>query len=328
MDIRTFKGPAIKVIMDEVRAMVGEDALIVDTRRLADRSVEIDVALTGTAPSRSAGLASKNYSGPAALAPGSAELLRAGGFSGELLERLVQRLGQSPSLADNLSQAFSSVCSFDSALLPRLSGIPKIVALVGPTGAGKTTTIAKLAAQLQRAFDLRIAFISADSFRIGAAHQLQTYAALLNIPCRCICPPGSSRAGVGMVERIDEALAEFQDHDLILVDTAGIGPRDRERLKLLEETIGAASYVERVLVLPAPGNERDLLGVAEAFAPLQYSRLILTKLDETSFCGPVLGVSHRLRLPFAYFCHGQRVPEDIEPATAARLAWMVTQRIH
>lgn len=328
MDIRTFKGPGIKAIMDEVRAMVGEDALIVDTRRLADRSVEVDVALGGAAPPPPSGIAPIAHASSSALAPGSTELLRAGGFSGELLERLVLQLGQTPSMVDNLSRAFSSVFGFDSALLPRRSGSPKIVALVGPTGAGKTTTIAKLAAQLQRAFDLKIAFISADSFRIGAAHQLQTYAALLNIPCRCICPPGSSRTGVGMVERIDEALAEFQDRDLILVDTAGIGPRDRERLKLLEETIGESSYVERFLVLPAPGNERDLYGVAEAFAPLQYSRVILTKLDETSFCGPVLNVSHRLRLPLAYFCNGQRVPEDIEPATAARLAWMITQRIH
>ncbi len=324
--------------MGEVRTEIGEDALIVDTRRLPDRSVEVDVAI-GSSPSAHEMLSlshdhetktfgvrerpqSRHAEHPAI------DLLREGGFGPDILERLELGMGGAESFVDGMAEAFGSTFAFDSSLVPHRQGSPKIVALVGPTGVGKTTTLAKLAAQLRLAFDLKIGFISADSFRVGAAHQLQTYANLLRIPCRTVCPPGTSRTGGGMLERIDDAIAEFQGMDLILVDTAGVSARDKERLQLLQESLGNNEYVERLLVLQAPSNEKDLMLAAEAFSPLQCSRLIITKLDETNFSGPVLNVGFRLRLPLAYFCHGQRVPEDIEPASAKRLAHLVTSRYH
>lgn len=320
--------------MGEVREVVGEDALIVDTRRLPDRSVEVDVAVSGNGaqaqelPAVSPRMARGSSSIRRAGEHPALDLLREGGFGTQLMERLENALEAGESFTASIAAAFEQTLHFDSSLVPPRQGSPKIVALVGPTGVGKTTTLAKLAAQLRLAFDLKIGLISADSFRVGAAHQLQTYATLLRVPCRTVCPPGASRTGGGMIERIDEAIAEFRGMDLILVDTAGVSARDKERLQLLEESLGSNEYIERLLVLQAPSNEKDLMRAAEAFAPLQCSRLIITKFDETSFCGPVLNVGFRLRLPLAYFCHGQKVPEDIEPATATRLGWLVTQRIH
>lgn len=332
MEIKTFRGKELQLVMGDVRESVGDEALILDTRHLPDRSVEIDVAIGAeAAPPRT----QRHRAAPITLDDQRIEdehpaidLLRESGFRAPLLHRLAEEMGRSGSLLEDIATAFRSSLSFDSALAPRRQGDPRVVALVGPTGVGKTTTLAKLAAQLRLAFDIKIGFISADSFRVGAAHQLQTYATLLNVPCRTICPPGTQRTGAGMVERIDEALSEFRGLDLVLVDTAGVSARDRERLTLLQESLGSDEFIERMLVLQAPSNERDLMHCAEAFAPLQYSRLIVTKLDETRFAGPVLNLAHKLRLPLAFLCSGQRVPEDIEPASAKRLAWMATNGIH
>jgi len=331
MEIRTFRGRELGTVMGLVRNAYGEEAMIVNTRYLSDRSVEVEVAIESTKQETPAPFvrplvrltdARLQNEHPAV------DLLRSAGVRAPLLAKIETRLSSVRPLQESLTMALAESLQFDSSLAPQRPGDPRVVALVGPTGVGKTTTLAKLAAQLRLAFDIKIAFISADSFRVGAAHQLQSYATLLKIPCRTVCPPGARRVGAAMVESIDEALAEFRGEDLILVDTAGTSARDRERLTLLQESLGEGEQIERILVLQAPSNDRDLADIAESFARLHYSRVIVTKVDESSNLGPVLNLANQLRKPLAFVCGGQRVPEDIEPASAERLAWMLTSRFN
>jgi len=331
MEIRTFRGRELGTVMGLVRNAYGEEALIVNTRYLSDRSVEVEVAVESTKQVTPAPFVRP----PVRLTEArlqnehpAVDLLRGVGVRAPLLAKIETRLSTVRPLQESLTMALAESLQFDSSLAPQRPGDPRVVALVGPTGVGKTTTLAKLAAQLRLAFDIKIAFISADSFRVGAAHQLQSYATLLKIPCRTVCPPGARRVGAAMVESIDEALAEFRGEDLILVDTAGTSARDRERLTLLQESLGEGEQIERILVLQAPSNDRDLADTAESFARLHYSRVIVTKVDESSNLGPVLNLANQLRKPLAFVCGGQRVPEDIEPASAERLAWMLTSRFN
>ncbi len=331
MEIRTFRGKELGAVMGHVRTMLGEEAMIVNTRYLPDKSVEVEVAVETAAPvARAPFVAPLVRLTDARIADEhpAVDLLRSAGVRAPLLPRIESRLSSTLPLSETLPQALAASLAFDSSLAPQRPGDPRVVALVGPTGVGKTTTLAKLAAQLRLAFDIKIGFISADSFRVGAAHQLQSYATLLKIPCRTVCPPGARRVGAAMVESIDEAIEEFRGMDLILVDTAGTSARDRERLQLLQESLGEGEHIERVLVVQAPSNDRDLADVAESFARLHFSRLIVTKIDESAHLGPVLNLANQLKKPLAFLCSGQRVPEDIEPASAERVSWMLTSRFN
>lgn len=199
---------------------------------------------------------------------------------------------------------------------------PLTLALVGPTGVGKTTTIAKLAARIQMAFGIRIGLVSADSFRVGAGFHLQSYASLLSLPFRGVDP--SRPLGTELLK----AIHELSEMDLVLVDTSGCSPREEERLDELGAALSAYEEMEKILVLPAPGNEVDLRNTARQFDRIGYNRVILSKLDESAYIGPVLSTAHWIGKPLAFLTSGQRVPEDIEPASSRRLGWMLTRTIH
>jgi flagellar biosynthesis protein FlhF len=199
----------------------------------------------------------------------------------------------------------------------------RTVAFVGATGAGKTTTIAKLAARLRMHFNLSIALIAADTYRVGAGYHLHTYASLLNLPFRAVDAASGQTA-----KQLQEAVDAFDEFDLVLIDTAGCGPRDARTLGELGEDLSGISDLEKILVLPAPSNDFDLHASASAFDRIGYSRLALSKLDESGFLGPVINTVFALEKPLAFLTTGQRVPEDIEPASARRLGWMLTRMMH
>ncbi len=188
----------------------------------------------------------------------------------------------------------------------------KKVALIGPTGVGKTTTIAKLAAAAITTGGARVALVTIDTYRIAAVEQLKVYGDIMDLPVEVVITP----------EQLQEAFSRHRDKDLILIDTAGRSPRDAERIAELNEFLGRDSQVENCLVLAAPTDERLLQKSVERFSALPISRLIFTKLDEADRCGVLLNIPTRANLPLAYLTNGQQVPEDLllaEPGNVAEL---------
>lgn len=188
----------------------------------------------------------------------------------------------------------------------------KRISLIGPTGVGKTTTIAKLAAEAITTQGARVALVTIDTYRIAAVEQLKVYGEIMGLPVEVVLSP----------EQLQEAFRRHRDKDLILIDTAGRSPRDDARIAELNEFLGQGSQVENCLVLAAPTDERLQQKSLEAFSMLPISRLIFTKLDETDRCGALINLPTRSNLPLAYLTNGQQVPEDLllaEPETVAQL---------
>ena len=189
----------------------------------------------------------------------------------------------------------------------------KKVALVGPTGVGKTTTIAKLAATAITQHGARVALVTIDTYRIAAVEQLKVYGDIMGLPVEVVLAP----------EQLQEAFARHRDKDLILIDTAGRSPRDAGKVAELAEYLGQDDQVENCLVLAAPTDERVQLQTLECFSAVPLSRLIFTKLDETDSCGALINLPNRAKLPLAYLTNGQQVPEDLLLAEARTVAGLV-----
>jgi flagellar biosynthesis protein FlhF len=191
-----------------------------------------------------------------------------------------------------------------------IAGRRHLVALVGPTGVGKTTTIAKLAAHYRLRERLRVGLITVDTYRIAAVEQLRTYADIIDLPMEVVSTPREMR----------QAVARLADLDLVLMDTAGRCPRDEVRIQELKSMLAEARPDEVHLVLSCVAGAAGLAKNAEHFASVGTTALILTKLDEATGLGNLLPLLRTSRLPVSYLTNGQNVPDDIEAAVAARLA--------
>lgn len=185
-----------------------------------------------------------------------------------------------------------------------------VIALIGPTGVGKTTTIAKLAARFALRFGNRsVALISTDSYRIGAHEQLKAYARILDVPFKII----NTRSG------LDDALTAFADRRLVLIDTAGMSQRDMRLGKHLELLGHEREEVTTYLVVSTTSRLSGLNDVVATYKKFNVKGCILTKIDESTCLGNALDVVIRHNLPVAYVSDGQRVPEDLQPARSHTL---------
>ena len=190
---------------------------------------------------------------------------------------------------------------------------PKVIAMVGPTGVGKTTTIAKLAAVYALSRKKRVALITADTYRIAAIEQLRTYSDIIGVPLTVVYSP----------EEVQLAIQEHRDADLILLDTAGRNPRNPARMLELRGVIRAAQPNEVHLVISATTKNRDAIEIVDRFEQVRFDRLLITKLDESSTYGMILNALVRAQRPLSYVGTGQDVPEDLEYASASKLAHMI-----
>lgn len=192
-------------------------------------------------------------------------------------------------------------------------GRRKVVALVGPTGVGKTTTIAKLAANFRIRDGIKMGLVTVDTYRIAAVEQLRTYAEIIDLPMKVVTSPIEMR----------RALDELAGLDLVLIDTAGRSPRDELKIQELKTLLAEAHVDEVHLVLSATSSPRSLQATAEKFAVANTTSMILTKLDEAAGMGTLLSVSRKIPLPISYLTTGQDVPDDIESALPTRVARLV-----
>ncbi len=250
-----------------------------------------------------------------------ARLMKDRGVAAEYIDTLVDELieksgphAPAPDLKTLVSVTASRMkgtLTFGGDFTPTLAGdeeATRVVALTGPTGVGKTTTVAKLAAQLTMA-GKKVALVTIDTYRIAAVEQLKIYAKILDIPLEVAVQPMD----------LARAIHRHADCDVILVDTAGRSQRDTSQIGELKKFIDKAPRMEVQLCLSAASSEEQMEETIKNFAPLGVSALLYTKLDEAPRLGPVFNQSARTGLPVSYYTTGQRVPEDLEPAGAKRL---------
>ncbi len=248
------------------------------------------------------------------------QTLVSSGVSPDLTHELIESLPDftawseeaRPSLAESALRDVISRRVPAGGPLELQTGKLKAVALIGPTGVGKTTTIAKLAAHYALVEGKKVALLTVDTYRIAAVEQLKIYSQIIDIPI-----------GVAYSQaEVLEAVEQFKDYDLLLIDTAGRSHNNVMQLGELKSLLESVQC-ETHLVLSASTKEQDMLDAVHKFSAAGVDRLLFTKLDETNSYGTLLNTVDATGIPLSYFTTGQKVPEDIEPAEPSRFTDML-----
>lgn len=190
---------------------------------------------------------------------------------------------------------------------------PHVVALIGPTGVGKTTTLAKLAANLKLRGKHRVGLITLDTYRIAAVDQLRKYADIIGSPLKV----------VSTADDLRDAVNGMRDCEFVLIDTAGRSPRDEMRLNELRGLLSAVEPDEVHLVLTATASQESVQMAITKFSEVRVDRIIFTKLDEAAHVGVVLNIARKVGKNLSYVTTGQDVPDDIEECHGRKLAQMI-----
>ena len=214
-----------------------------------------------------------------------------------------------PRAKDVLAGYLSQVMKFTDGLKPGAHG-SRVVAFIGTTGVGKTTTLAKVAAHFVLEQNLKGALITADTYRISAVEQLKKYAEILGLPVEVVYSAAD----------LKKAIARHRSKDFVLVDTAGRSQYNDFQMDELKELLAAHARMEKHLVVSATTKEQDAAEIMARFSACKPDRIIFTKTDETRSIGMVLNLLAGKELPLSFLSNGQSVPDDIIPATAQRLA--------
>lgn len=238
----------------------------------------------------------------------------------DLVPELCQRLVAQVSHGNDAHQAWQQALQGLTELMPIADddtlATGGVIALIGPTGVGKTTSVAKIAAR----FALRhgthnVALVTTDSFRIGAQEQLHTYGRILGVPVKV----AQDR------QTLEETLDGLQERKLVLIDTAGMSQRDMHLTKQFAMLAGGGSKIRNYLVLSATTQSAALDEVVRQFSRVELAGCILTKIDEAASLGGIVSTAIRRQLPLAYISDGQRVPEDFGAARAQHLVHLMTE---
>ncbi|HEY4743937.1 MAG TPA: flagellar biosynthesis protein FlhF, partial [Desulfuromonadaceae bacterium] len=249
--------------------------------------------------------------------PLAQELVKSG-VSTELIRKILDTLntlpveGSSQTVRGRFGEALGRLIKFAGTLKLRKNA-PRIIALVGPTGVGKTTTSAKLAAMYALNRGNKVALITMDIFRVGAVEQLKTYSRIMDIPLEVASTP----------KELEKAVEKHSECDLIIIDTAGRSHKDKEKLDEMKNFLENKIPIEVYLCLSATTKDRELEEILRRFGVFQISKVVFTKIDESESFGNMVNLLMKDNLQIAYFTTGQRVPEDIEVATSAKLADMI-----
>jgi flagellar biosynthesis protein FlhF len=200
-----------------------------------------------------------------------------------------------------------------SGVVPQSGNGPIVIALVGPTGVGKTTTVAKLASEAILKRNLKVGLINLDSYKVAAFDQLGTYAKILNVPFR----------SAGNQEDLQAAIGDFRSLDVVLIDTTGRSQKDPSSLQEMQKLLSSVGVVRTQIVLSVSTRDTELYDMVNRFSIFRPEGIIMSKLDEGTIFGAIFNISQKAKLPLLYFTTGQRVPEDIEDATRERVAALI-----
>lgn len=245
--------------------------------------------------------------------------------AGEIADEVVARVRDELSSKDmgDAGLVRQSVVRHLAAMLPAdpdvarpvkpRDGRPLTIALIGPTGVGKTTTIAKLAATYKLRFGKKIRLITSDTYRIAAVDQLRTYAQIIGVPIDVALTPAEMQA----------AARNAGPDDVVLIDTAGRSPRDTAKVDELSRFIEATRPHYTHLVVSGTSSPQSMIEAAQRFAAAKPNRIIFTKLDEAVNFGVLVGVARKIDLKLSFFTTGQEVPDHIELARPDRLAKLI-----
>ncbi|MDD2573185.1 MAG: flagellar biosynthesis protein FlhF [Bacillota bacterium] len=192
-------------------------------------------------------------------------------------------------------------------------GQTTVAVFVGPTGVGKTTSLAKLAAYYAVIIKKRVGIMTCDTYRIAAVEQLKTYGEIMDVPIRIIYQPGD----------IEDAMQYYKDMDLILVDTAGRSHRDRMRLLELQKMLKGIGNQQVFLVVSATTNYKNVLDIISSYNFLKDYRILISKVDENVSNGIILNIAVKCGRPLSYITTGQNVPDDIEKVDGERIASLI-----
>ncbi|MCA1927400.1 MAG: flagellar biosynthesis protein FlhF [Calditerrivibrio sp.] len=193
----------------------------------------------------------------------------------------------------------------------------KVLALVGPTGVGKTTTIAKIAANLSLKLNKKVCLISIDTFRIGAVEQLKTYAEIIDVPLYVASNP----------QELQEIIDDVRHYDYVLLDSMGRSQFDSEQIVELKKFIEISPSISVALVLSMSSNHIELNDVYDRYSKLLPNYIIFTKLDETRYFGPLINIPLLKKVPIMLISTGQNVPDDMEIPDGKKIAKMVLNEI-
>ena len=214
-----------------------------------------------------------------------------------------------PKAREILAEYLDRVVNFSEGIQLNRHGV-RTVALIGATGVGKTTTLAKIAARFVLEKGVKAALITADTYRISAVEQLKTYSDIIGLPLEIVYTP----------QELKVALHKHRDKDLLLIDTAGRSQHNEYQMKELQEFLAVDKRIEKHLVMSATTKSRDAADILEKFSVCNPDRVIFTKTDETSSVGLILNLLRDKEIALSYLTNGQSVPDDIIPATPAQLA--------
>jgi flagellar biosynthesis protein FlhF len=235
-------------------------------------------------------------------------------FANQIIAEIEGNLKKDASMDNILASIYQKIILKlgQPKMIELIGKTPKFVFFIGPTGVGKTTTIAKIASKFKVNEKAKVAFLTADTYRIAAVEQLRTYANILGIPLKVIYTEDEMR----------QAKEEFFDYDIVFVDTAGRSHRSKEQRDDMERLINTIPEDEReiYLVLSATTKYGDLVKITEAYSEIINYNLIFTKLDETSSIGNVFNIRMLTEAPLSYAAFGQNVPDDISRVDAQTIA--------
>ncbi|HQA48590.1 MAG TPA: 50S ribosome-binding GTPase, partial [Bacillota bacterium] len=192
-------------------------------------------------------------------------------------------------------------------------GKPAVAVFVGPTGVGKTTTLAKLAAHYSVIMKKKVGVMTCDTYRIAAVEQLKTYSEIMDVPIRVIYQKSD----------IEEAMQQYKDMDLVLVDTAGSSYRDKMKLMELNKMLKALGDQQLFLVISASTNYRNVMEILSSYSFLKNYKVLITKVDENVSNGIILNIAVKSGKPLSYITTGQSVPDDIEKVDGERIASLI-----
>lgn len=365
MRVKRFVSDTLPGAVAMVRKEFGEDALIIDTRKVRRRGIfalfrrpryEVLAAVDGstgrrqTPPVRRAtvgGLGVRQAGGTVYPSPPVQDRI-ARSSTGQLAQELVESASPLAGLRQHLlaqdlapelvsdvvrqveGAAFNSDLLYDAAWVGKtaqkvlaehiqcvepaeLGEGRHVVPLIGPTGVGKTTTIAKLAANFALLADKKVAIVTVDTYRIAAVEQLKTYADLIGVPLEIAYRPAE----------LAEALRRHEDKDLVFIDTAGRSQRHARQMEELKAFIDVIEEPLTHLVISATTKMSDALDVVDRFSAVPFERVIFTKLDETSSFGTIASILIQKAKKLAYLTNGQNVPDDIEVALPSRITELI-----